>query len=575
MCMKAKTFFAVAAAWLLSGCNFDMEVGGPVAEAIFGIDETPLVYCENELVTVPDTPIVTSGFGMDINNTRNKASSINSGNVANLALKFTVVDEGQDIRRGAPAASEDVLYYTGVKKAYALDRATGCAYWYYEPPESFGNIRSASVLLVDEPTLGKRLMIIGTRHAEVVALDADTGKPVWTQFAGNPGWLTINGDNKNNSMITGGMHYHNGRVYVPIANYEVALAAVEPTCCFSHGMLTVLDATDGSEVWTYHTTEKATMQNGDPSKWGPSGVALWSTPMIDTARNQVVIGTSQNFSEPQTDNSDAVVALDINTGEEKWVYKATAVDYYNASCAVDNPPFNNCPQPVYDYDVITPILADRGTADPADDLVIAGDKSGTVYSLKPDGTYITEKKIGAGGLLGGIHWAMAVDDNKVYAGVADFKVPKAVLLGSTLADLLEIYPSQVDGATPGVYALDLDNLDVVWEKHPQHSYNGQMYDSIFSAGVTVTNDVLFAGSLDGTIYAFDTANGDQLWDYFTAVNTTDIMDRKGNGGAIDSVGAVIAGDELILNSGYSVFNIGGKNQWQGGPGNAIFIFKLP
>lgn len=575
--MKYKVFVVMALAWLLSACNFDSKLGGPLVEKIFGVPETPLTYCAAELNTLAPTAIVTSGFGMDINNTRNVASGIDSSNVGNLSLKFTVVDEGKEIRRGAPAATENVLYYAGVDKAYALDRETGCAYWYYQPPEQFGEIRSASVLLVDEPTLGKRLVIIGTRHAEVVALDALTGKPVWTQFAGNPGWLTINGINKNYSMITGGMQYHDGRVYVPIASYEVALAAVEPACCFSHGLLTVLDATDGSEVWTYHTTAKAEMQDGNPSKWGPSGAAIWSTPLIDEARNQVLVGTSQNFTKPQTDNSDAVVALDIATGAEKWVFKATLEDYYNASCAVDSPPFPNCPQPVYDYDVITPILADRGTPDPADDLIIAGDKSGTVYSLDPaDGSHNWDTKIGAGGLLGGIHWAMAVDNNRVYAGVADFKVPKAVLLGSTLADLLDIYPSQVDGATPGVYALDLADGSIAWQRQDiQHSYNGAMYDSIFSAGVTLTNDVLFAGSLDGTLYAFNKNSGADLWQYYTGGATTDIMGRKGNGGAIDSVGAVIAGDEVILNSGYSVFNIGGKNQWQGGPGNAIFIFQLP
>ncbi|NRB40139.1 MAG: PQQ-binding-like beta-propeller repeat protein [Pseudomonadales bacterium] len=167
---------------------------------------------------------------------------------------------------------------------------------------------------------------------------------------------------------------------------------------------------------------------------------------------------------------------------------------------------------------------------------------------------------------------MAVDDKNVYAGIADFKVPKAAILGSTLADLLEIHPEQVAGATPGIYAINLKTGAVAWSVRPQ---NGD-YDAIYSAAVTVTNDVLFAGSLDGTIRAFDLRagkEGSELWSYYTAVNTTDIQGREGNGGAIDSVGPVIAGNQLLLNTGYSVFNIGGKNPWQGGPGNAIFVFE--
>lgn len=561
----------IICAFLLTGCRFGVELGGPIIDKIFGFDETPLVYCAAPLTA---TPIVASGFGADERNTRNQPSSINSSNVAGLALKFSVVDEKQDIRRGAPAATQNVLYYTGVKKAYALDRDTGCAHWYYEPPESYGVIRSASVLLVDEPTLSRRVVIIGTAHAYVVALDANTGHPLWTRFAGSPGWLTVNGKNNTKSQITGGLQYHDGKVYVPIASHEVANAVLQPTCCFTHGMLTVLDSSNGDIIWAYHTTADAKMQNGDPTAFGPNGVSIWSTPMVDAARNQVLIGTSQNFSKPQTHNSDAVVALDIDTGEENWVFKATAEDYYNASCAVDNPPFANCSRPVYDYDVITPVLAVHPVS--SEDIVIAADKSGSVFSLNPlTGALNWQTKIGAGGLLGGIHWAMAVDDQKVYAGVADFQVPKAVLLGSTLADLLDIYPSQVPGATPGVYALSLVDGSVQWSVRPQHSFNGAMYDSIFSAGVTVTNDVLLAGSLDGTLHAFNTANGNKLWEYFTVVNTTDVMGRQGKGGAIDSVGAVVAGNEVILNSGYSVFNIGGRNEWQGGPGNAIFIFSLP
>src|SRR5690554_2351366 len=555
----------------ISGCKNDFTIGGPLYDKIFGHEDSPLVYCH---APVPVSPIVTSGFGFNEKNTRNQPSDINASNVAQLNLKYTVVDEKEEIRRGAPAATEDVLYYTGVDKAYALNRESGCAYWYYEPPKKYGAIRSASVLLVDEPTLNKRIVIIGTRHAEVIALDANTGQPLWNVFAGNQGWLTINGVNKNKSMITGGLQYHDGVVYAPIATHEVADAVLQPVCCKTHGVLTAIDSETGEILWDYQTTAKATMQNGDPTKFGPSGAAIWSTPLVDVARNQVLVSTGQNFTKPLTHNSDAVVALDMTTGKEKWVFKGTPVDFYNSSCGVDNPPFPNCPSPSYDYDMITPILARDNVNNR--DIIVSADKGGTVYGLNPvDGAEIWRNKVGEGGLLGGVHWAMAIDDQHVYTGIADFKVPKAAILGSTLADLLEISPSQVPNAKPGIYALRLSDGTVAWQKRPQHSYNGQDYDSIFSAGVSVTNDVLFAGSLDGRIRAFNTANGDELWSDYTAHGVTDVMDRKGNGGAIDSVGPVIAGKHLILNSGYRVFNIGGKNPWQGGPGNAIFVYTLP
>ncbi len=571
--MPIKNFvIAVIASVALTACNFDMGVSGPLIDFIFGHDDSPLTYCETPMT---NTPIVTSGFGFNLKNTRNQPSLIDSTTIAGLTLKYTVVDEKEVIRRGAPAATENVLYYTGVDKVYALNRDTGCAYWYYEPQSKFGAIRSASVLLIDNaPLANKRTLIIGTEHAQVIALDATTGHPIWSVAAGNPGWLTVNGFNKTKSMITGGMQYHDGKIYVPFASKEVADAVVQATCCKTHGALKALDSTNGNIVWEYQTTAEATMQNWDPTKYGPSGVAIWSTPMIDVARSQILVGTGQNFSKPLTDNSNAVVALDMNTGQEKWIFKGTAEDFYNASCAVNNPPFQNCPAPTYDYDMITPALAFDAATNK--DVVIAADKSGKVYSLDPDnGDLHWQRKIGAGGLLGGVHWAVAIDADTVYAGVADLELPKTTISGSTIADLISITPKQVPNATPGVYALRLSDGTIRWQAHPKHFHNGAEYDSIFSAGLSVTNDVLFAGSLDGTITAFNTATAAVLWSDYTAIDTTDVMGRKGNGGAIDSVGPVIAGKQLILNSGYSLFNIGARNQWQGGPGNTIFVYELP
>lgn len=564
----------VALCSLISACDDEFDLGIPILGQSSENEDSPLTFCKTP---IPLSPIVTSGFGFNLENTRNQPSTINAATLAasGLNLKYTLVDEHEVTRRGAPAATKDVLYYTGVDTVYAMDRATGCAYWTYEPDEKYGPLRSTAVLLVDNDAfLSKRTVMVGTARGQVIAMDAQTGKATWKTFAGNRQSITLSGKIKTKSMITGGLQYHDGRVYVPLASQEVADAVLQPKCCKSHGLVTALDAIDGDIIWKYQATAKATMRNFNWSKWGPNGVSIWSTPLIDIDNNQILFGTSQNFTKPLTANSDAVVALNLDTGKEKWVFKGTSEDYYNSSCGLDNAPFDHCASPSLDFDMITPILVKKTTNNGlSNDIIIAADKGGTVYSLNPiTGAKIWERNIGAGGLLGGVHWAMAVDDKHVYAGVADFKVPKAAILGNSLADLLELQPEQVEGARPGVYAINLSTGIVAWEVHPQ---NGD-YDAIYSAPLTVTNDVLFAGSLDGTIRAFDLRTGkegNELWSYYTAVETTDIQGREGNGGAIDSIGPVIAGNQLLLNSGYSVFNISGKNPWQGGPGNAIFVFE--
>jgi outer membrane protein assembly factor BamB len=55
-------------------------------------------------------------------------------------------------------------------------------------------------------------------------------------------------------------------------------------------------------------------------------------PGIDAQRNRLYIGTGENYSCPATDASDAIMALDLDTGEPVWSFQALENDVYNASC---------------------------------------------------------------------------------------------------------------------------------------------------------------------------------------------------------------------------------------------------
>jgi polyvinyl alcohol dehydrogenase (cytochrome) len=59
---------------------------------------------------------------------------------------------------------------------------------------------------------------------------------------------------------------------------------------------------------------------------------VWTTPAIDAKRNRLYIGTGENYSWPSTGTSDAIIALDLDTGEEAWVFQALADDVYNEAC---------------------------------------------------------------------------------------------------------------------------------------------------------------------------------------------------------------------------------------------------
>jgi polyvinyl alcohol dehydrogenase (cytochrome) len=188
-----------------------------------------------------------------------------------------------------------------------------------------------------------------------------------------------------------------------------------------------------------------------------------------------------------------------------------------------------------------------------------------VYSLQAaTGALNWSNKVSKGSTLGGIHWGMAVDAQRVYVAATDFHIDKA---SGGRADL-------IPGAKPGIYALNLKTGALEWEAHPTHDFEGLTTPSLYSAALSVSNDLLFAGSLDGVVRAFSTRDGAQRWSLNTAVAITDINGEIGNGGTIDSVGVVVAGDGLLINSGYSTFQ-GIDGRYQAGAGNALFVLSLP
>jgi polyvinyl alcohol dehydrogenase (cytochrome) len=371
------------------------------------------------------------------------------------------------------------------------------------------------------------------------------------------------------------MQYYDGQLFVPVSSKEEVAntSDIYNPCCSTHGLLVAFDAVSGGKNWVFHTTEDATLFV-DTQRSGPNGVAIWSTPTIDAARNAIYIGTGQNYTEPVTVHSDAIVSVNMDNGLANWVFQARDNDAWNAACEypdeqIEVAPgqlwnlYERCPQAQGQAFGFTaaPILADNGR------VLIAGDKGGNVYSIDPDSGDINwQRKISTGGRNGGIHWGMAVDVNTVYVAATDLS---ANLANTDSPDAVAL----VEHAKPGIYALDLFDGGLIWETHRSHMYQGVATPSLYSASLSVTNDVLFAGSLDGVVTAFSTISGAELWSFDTAIPVTDVHGVAGNGGTIDSVGAVIAGDSVLINSGFNSF--GGASPYQAGPGNTLFLLTLP
>ena len=84
--------------------------------------------------------------------------------------------------------------------------------------------------------------------------------------------------------------------------------------------------------------------------------------------------------------------------------------------------------------------------------------------------------------------------------------------------------------------------------------------------MTSTNDIIVAAGMDGWMYILENSSGKLLWEFNTNVDFSDYTKIESYGGTIEGVGPVIAGNNILVNSGYQY----GGNM----PGNVLLNFEL-
>ena len=190
-----------------------------------------------------------------------------------------------------------------------------------------------------------------------------------------------------------------------IARYE---------CCTFRGSVSALDASTGAVIWkSYTITEEPKPKAQERVRRADVGTRrrrrLGRT---DDRSRRVVSCTSRRATTtpaPATNTTDAVIAMDMETGKHRWVYQPTPNDVWTGGCRPENPADSNCPEklgPDHDFS-IAPLLT---KAPNGRDLVIVQQKSGMAYAVDPDkGTLVWQYKTSDGSGMGG-QWGIAADD---------------------------------------------------------------------------------------------------------------------------------------------------------------------
>ncbi|MFZ0730703.1 MAG: PQQ-binding-like beta-propeller repeat protein [Candidatus Sulfotelmatobacter sp.] len=479
-------------------------------------------YCARDLDPPANLPTWT-GWGADLHNRRfqsTPAAGLTAADVPNLKLKWAFGFPGAAATYGQPTAFAGRVFVGSEDgTVYSLDSATGCLWWTFK----------ASATVKTAISVGNHgtAAFFGDTNGIVYAVKVSDGSLIWKAHP----------ELHSAARITGSPLLVNTRLYVPISSGEEG-ASADPDypCCTFRGSVVALDTETGKQIWkTYTITDlpQPTRKNANGVQYyGPSGAAVWSTPSADVRRRVLYVTTGNNYSNPPTANSDAVMAFNLDTGKKLWSQQLGPKDVWNSGCVA--PKKDNCPDnrgDDHDFGA-PPLLESVGGRD----ILLAAQKSGVIYSLDPDnrGKILWNTRIGHGGPLGGIEWGGASDHRYAFFPLSDFDFDNAAVGG-------------------GVFALDLRTGRQVWHVAPETpACLGQFGCSPAQmAPPTAIPGVVFVGSLDGHLRAHDSRTGRVLWDFNTAqqFHTTDGV--KAHGGSLNGAGPAIVNGMVYVNTGYT------------------------
>lgn len=496
-----------------------------------------------------------NGWGVTLDNARFQPAEhagLKAEQVPNLKLKWAFGFAPNSVASQPTVVGGRIFIGTMRGQIYSLDAKTGCVYW---ATKIRAGMRSAiSIARLPNTNPPKYAAYFGDLAANVHALDAQTGKELWT--------VTV--DKHPLARVTGAIKFYENRLYVPVTSLEEA-GGGEATyaCCTFRGNVVALNATTGKQIWKTYTIQKKLKPTWKNAKgiqqYGPAGAGVWASPTLDTERGVLYATTGDDYADPPSNASDAIVSMNMKTGKIQWITQCLKGDAFNIGCTAADK--SNCPKangPDLDFGS-SPILRVMGDGK---HVVLAGQKSGMLHAVDADnkGKFLWQKRVGKGGLVGGIQWGPAADNNQIYVALSD--------IGVKLVEDPEVgSKSELDSTVGGgMFAYSIANGEKTWETPPPGCGDRKNCSPAQSAAVSVIPGAVFSGSVDGHFRAYGTEDGKIIWDFDAAQEFKTVNNVPANGGSFDGAGPTIVNGMLYSYSGYGM--------WGGKPGNVLLAFSV-
>jgi alcohol dehydrogenase (cytochrome c) len=251
-----------------------------------------------------------------------RLDQINTQNVKDLRVKWLFQGRHQEKFETTPLVVDGIMYLTRPENdVFALDAETGRVLWTYNHKNPEKTYNCCGRVNRGLAILGNRLFM-NTLDMHLIAIDAKSGRELWKteihDYTESGGYAA-----------TGAPLAVKDKVIVGMAGGEHPIS----------GFLDAYDAATGKRVWRFHTIPQPGEANfgtwaGD--SWKTGGVSTWNHGSYDAETNTVFWGTSnpwpdynRDFREGDNLYSCSVLALDADTGKLKWHYQFTPHDTHD------------------------------------------------------------------------------------------------------------------------------------------------------------------------------------------------------------------------------------------------------
>ena len=462
-------------------------------------------------------------YGMGYNLNRfSTLNQINKDTVKNLVPVWNYSFADDRSEESQPLVYQGVIYVTTHSATMAIDAKTGKQIWKTKveyPPETprivCCGIINRGAALFD----GK--VFRTTLDANVIALDAKTGKELWRQKAA---------DIKEGYSMT----------VAPLVADGVVLTGISGAEFGTRGFIDGWDPATGKHLWRTHTIPSPDEPGGDTWKgdtWKLGGGSTWITGSYDPELNTVYWGIGNpgpfNSAVRPGDNlyTCAVLALDPKTGKIKWHYQFSP----------NNP---------FDYDSVAEmVLADMNVEGKPTKVLMDANRNGFFYVLdRTNGKLLTANPYVK------VNWATGIDlktGKPIETDVTkDAREGKKVTVfpsilggknwepmsfnpqtGIAYANTLAFgghYKTEPVTYKAGEWYLGMDLTDL-WEWGDEPRGHLKAIDPLtgktkweapsdiprFSGVLSTAGGVVFSGQLTGEFEAFDADSGKKLWQFQT------------------------------------------------------------